>query len=259
MKTLSIGFIGAGRVSRIMLAGWERAGLVPDRVLVYDKDAAVAGKLAASHRGRVEVCETLAGAAGADVVFLAVHPPIIMETLAAIRASLRPASLLVSLAPKLTLAAMGDALGGHAHLARVNPSAPGIIGRGLNPYALGAGATAADEASLKSLFEPLGSTRAVDERKLEAYAIISAMGPTYFWFQLEQLRSLAVDFGMDGAEAAETIELMIQGAARTLFGSGLSPDEVMDLVPVKPLGTSEASIRASYQDSLAAVFARIKA
>ncbi len=41
----TIGFIGAGRITRIMLEGLRRAGALPRRILVHDPDAAAVAAL----------------------------------------------------------------------------------------------------------------------------------------------------------------------------------------------------------------------
>ena len=38
------------------------------------------------------------------------------------------------------------------------------------------------------------------EDKLEAYAILTAMGPTYFWFQWQELLQIGLSFGLDALE-----------------------------------------------------------
>ena len=72
--------------------------------------------------------------------------------------------------------------------------------------------------------KPLGDFPEVEEGKLEAYAIITAMGPTYLWFQLCELNELAKSFGLSEKEAAKAISKMTKGALKTLFDSGLQPD-----------------------------------
>ncbi len=69
----TIGFIGAGRVARIMLEGLSRAGALPRRILVHDPSGAAVAAL----RARVPSVQaaTLAETAGADLVFGALHPP----------------------------------------------------------------------------------------------------------------------------------------------------------------------------------------
>ncbi|OQB94702.1 MAG: hypothetical protein BWX86_01412 [Verrucomicrobia bacterium ADurb.Bin122] len=39
MHTPAIGFIGGGRITRIFLAGWARAGQLPARIVVADPNA----------------------------------------------------------------------------------------------------------------------------------------------------------------------------------------------------------------------------
>jgi len=51
---------------------------------------------------------------------------------------------------------------------------------------------------------------------------------------------------------------MISGAAKTLFGSGLAIEEVIDLIPVKPLGEEEAVIRAMYKSKLTLLYEKLK-
>jgi pyrroline-5-carboxylate reductase len=84
------------------------------------------------------------------------------------------------------------------------------------------------------------------------------MGSTYFWFQMQELKNLAVKFGMDETEANRTIKGMLKGSAETLFNSGLTPAEVMDLVPVKPLAEYEESIISYYDSKLTGIYEKIK-
>jgi len=47
-------------------------------------------------------------------------------------------------------------------------------------------------------------------------------------------------------------------ALRTYFYSGLTPDEVIDLIPVKPIGENESQIKAIFNDKLIPLFEKIK-
>ena len=88
--------------------------------------------------------------------------------------------------------------------------------------------------------------------------MICAMGSTYFWFQLQQLKELAVEFGLDEIEANKVIKTMLKGSMETLFDSELTKDEVMNLVPVKPLGEYEETIKGFYDSKLREIFAKIR-
>lgn len=251
----TIGFIGAGRIARIMLEGLRRAGALPRHVLVTDPDAAAVSAL---QRLPGVAPATLDEAAAADLVLGALHPPALLESLPLIARALRPRAVFCSLAPKVKLAALRERLGGFARLARLNPNAPSIVGAGYNPIAFDPGLPAADRTALLAFLAPLGQAPVVEEPTIEAYAVISAMGPTYFWFQLQAVRELAQEFGLDRSAADAAMKAMITGAAATLLESELAPREVMDLVPVRPLAEDEPVIRAALDNRLRAIHTRLR-
>ena len=108
------------------------------------------------------------------------------------------------------------------------------------------------------MLAPLGECPEVAEEKLEAYAVLTAMGPTYLWFQLQALREVAAGFGLTEAEILPALKRMVCGGARTLLESGLTAAEVMDLVPVKPLAEMEAQVAEMYRTRLPAIHQKIK-
>ncbi len=256
MKETTIGFVGGGRVTRIMLCGWKRAGRSLANVVVSDANTGTLTALKSLHP------EIATGdnrkAAAQSVVFLAVHPPAMAAVLAELRGAMQPDALVVSLAPKITMARIAEGLGGHRLLARMIPNAPSIIGAGYNPMAFMPDMNDSIKLSLVALLAPLGESPEVIESKLEAFALITGMGPTYLWFQLQTLRELAMNFGLSEADVASGLKRMVCGATRTLLESGLSPAEVMDLIPVRPMAEDEPAIKAAYQHRLPMLFAKIK-
>lgn len=250
-----IGFIGAGRIARIILEGLHRAGAGPRRVLVHDTSPQAIEAL----RARVPLVQpaSLEEAAGAELVLGALHPPALVDALPRIAPALRPAAVFCSLAPKVKLAALRGGLAGFARLARQNPNAASIVGEGYNPIAFDPGLPVEDRAALLAFLAPLGRNPEVDERTLEAYAVISAMGPTYLWFQLQRLRELAREFGLEAGAADGAVEAMVRGATATLLRGGLTPQEVMDLVPVRPLAEDEPAIRTALENRLRATHAKL--
>jgi pyrroline-5-carboxylate reductase len=171
---------------------------------------------------------------------------------------LRPDAVVVSLAPVLNLARLSTLLAGFSRLARVLPNAPSLVHAGFNPVAFADGLPADDRAEIGSLLDGLGPHPEVPEETLEAYAILAAMGPTYFWFQWQALRELAASFGLAPAEADRALRAMLDGAVRTFFDAGLTAERVLDLVPVKPLAEAEPQIRQAYLDVLPRLHAKLK-
>lgn len=247
----SIGFIGAGRVAHIMLGGWHKVGADLPAVHVFDASAeAVAALQEAFPQVRAATLEEVAGQA---LVFVALHPPVMSEMLAKIVPHLRADAVLVSLAPKLRLPVLQQVLGGFGRLARLNPNATSIIAKGYNPLAFADSLPEEARVALLSILTPLGATPVVADELIETYAVVSAMGPTYFWFQFDALRRQAEAFGLSHEAACETVRSMLHGAVDTLLTGELPPERVMDLVPVRPLAAEEESIRAMLHERLGAI------
>jgi len=254
----SVGFVGSGRVAHIILGGLKRAGLMPAQVIASDVDLGVLTRLKArfpeiriAHNDNREP-------ASQDVVFLGLHPPVLASSLGEIRGCLKPGAIVISLAPKLSRVKLTEGLAGFDRIVRLIPNAASIIGSGYNPISFSPTLTVKEKEEIGSFLSALGQCPEVAEDKLEAYAIVTAMGPTYLWFQLQELRKIGESFGLSQGEAETAVAEMIAGAVKTLFGSGMTAEEVMDLIPVKPLGEEEASIKAMYHAKLEPLFKKLK-
>lgn len=251
----TIGFVGGGRVTRFLIEGWRRANKMPSTVRVADCNAGVLDALTRDFSS-IAAAPT-AVAAACDLVVLAVHPPVMKEVMAEVKPCLKADATVLSLAPKFTAAAIADALAA-TRVARMIPNAPSAIGKGFNPVAY-TNLDGPAKAALNALFAPWGEAPEVPERDLEAYAMVSAMGPTYMWFQWQALRELATSFGLDTVAADRAIFLMIEGAAECLLASGREPTAVMDMIPVKPLKDDEPALVAAYRAKLTGLYDKIKA
>ena len=258
MNIQSVGFIGCGRIARILLGGFKAAGVPLPSVVASDLNPENIDKLRSTFPQIQSAGSDNAKPAAQQLVLLAVHPPAIPSVLSNIKAVLRPDAIVVSLAPKFTMAKLSELLGGFNRLSRMIPNAPSIIGAGYNPIAFGSGLSIEERQALAAFFALLGECPEVAESKLEGFALLTGMGPTYLWFQLETLRGLAESFGLSSADITPALKRTVCGATRTLLESGLSAAEVMDLVPVKPLAEDESGIKQAYQTRLPALFAKIK-
>lgn len=256
MKT--IGFIGGGRITRIFLQAFKNAEISFDKVTVFDTNSEVLSGLKSKFPSVNVTTDDLAIVTNNDVVMIALHPPVVMDTLTKIKDLIKKDSVIVSLAPKLTIMKMSDQLGGFANIARMNPSASTFVNKGVNPICFSPEMNVKKREFLIKMMRPLGFLPEVEELKIEAYAVISAMGHTYFFFQLQKLKELAITFGMDNKEAQKAITEMLKGTTETLFNADLSYEEVADLVPIKPLGEVEETIKGYYDQYLPGLFNKIK-
>ena len=251
----SIGIIGAGRIAHILLGGWKHTATALPPIRVYDVSTEALTTLKTAFP-QVQI-STLEETSNSDLRLLGVHPPVLADLLPQIRPLLRPEAVVCSLAPKLRLPQLQAQLGGFHRLARMNPNATSIIGQGMNPLVFAPQLPEVARLSLRTLFAPLGHLPEVADEQLESYAVISAMGPTYFWFQFHALEQLAESFGLARHEARQAIAAMLHGAVDTLLSSELPPEVVMDLVPVRPLADDEKTITNLLATRLRAIHSKL--
>lgn len=255
MKT-SIGFIGGGRITKIFLQAFKNADFEFESVKVYEPNAETLEKLSTVFP-QIEKSETAAATASQQIVFLAVHPPVMMETLQNIKEAVGKETIVISLAPKITIEKMASVLP-TKKLVRMIPNATSFINKGFNPVAFSTGFEEKEKKQLLKLLKVLGKTFETEEAKLESYAIVSAMLPTYFWFQWLEIERIAKETGLSVDEARKTVKSTMKRAVNLYYNSGLTPTEVMDLIPVKPIGDVETEITDILDTKLMALYGKLK-
>jgi pyrroline-5-carboxylate reductase len=256
MKTNSIGFIGGGRITKIFLQGFSNKLVVFGSVKVYEPNRESFESLKQKYP-LIERAETLEAAASQQHVILAVHPPVIIEILRGIKNAINENSVVVSLAPKITLEKMAAILP-TKNLARMIPNATSYINCGFNPISFYDGMDKLMKKQVKKMFKPLGKIFETDENKLESYAIVSAMLPTYFWFQWLEVERIAIETGLTVDEARKAVKSTLKKAIKLYYNSGLTPAEVMNLIPVKPIGADEIEIVDILDTRLMGLYGKIK-
>ena len=64
--------------------------------------------------------------------------------------------------------------------------------------------------------------------------------------------------GLSEEESKASVHQTLVAAIDLMFDSGLSPEKVMDLIPVKPIGEHQGQITEIYQNKLMGLFEKIK-
>jgi len=252
----SIGFIGGGRITRIFLQAFQNKHTSFSRIVVAETNGETAARLLTAFPD-ISINDASA-AASQDIVFIALHPPVIIDTLELIRNSFKRDAIVISLAPKISLDKMSSKIPQSGNLGRLIPNATSYINKGYNPVCFAGGFNASAKLEILPLLELLGSTFEVPEKKLESYAILSAMLPTYFWFQWKALEEIGQKTGMNEKEAAVTIYETLNASLDLMYKSGLTSSEVMDLIPVKPISENEQQITDIYNQKLIGLYEKIK-
>lgn len=258
MHDKTLGFIGAGRITRIFLAGFKNADFSFKEIVISDPNIENIAVIKSGYPEINAVSNDNRSAAKCDIIFLAVHPPIMNTVLDEVKQELKSGSIIVSLAPKYSIESIRVRLNGFNRIVRSIPNANSIINCGFNPIALADVFSETERSEFIQMFSVLGKCPEVSEDKLEAYAVITAMGPTYLWFQLFELQNIAKNMGLDSGEAKDSVLAMATGAIKLMSDSQLTPEEMMDLVPTKPLGKEEENIKNLLRVNLDSIFNKLK-
>ena len=189
----------------------------------------------------------------ADVLILAVKPQDAKSALAAVSIGKQ---LVISIAAGLTLAALSRWLGGHRKLVRCMPNTPALIGAGIaGLYALPE-VSAEEKRTAETVLRAVGEVVWVpQEQLLDPVTAVSASGPAYVFWVMEQLAASAQKLGL-GREVAQQLALhTVLGAAKLAASSDESPATLRKNVTSKG-GTTEAALNVFDQEKLAERFQR---
>ncbi len=255
MKNVSIGFIGGGRITRIILQALQNKQFELNSIIVSDTNPEILDNMEKQFHG-IQCTNQNCEAAKQEFVVIALHPPAIMDVLKEIKSEISEKTILLSMAPKISIQKFQSTLN-VLKVARLIPNATSVINEGYNPISFSSAFKKSEKNSLLNWLKLLGPTFEVDEVKLEAYAIVSAMAPTYFWFQWQKLVDLGKAFGLASGESEQAVYQSLMAALNLQFNDTLTFDEVNDLIPVKPIGEHETQINEIYEQKLKGLFSKI--
>lgn len=237
---MSLALLGAGAMGEALLAGWIAAGTAPEELVIVD-----------AAPGRVEELEQRYGvsgvgaaeAAGADIVVLAVKPYQVPTLLEQLTPTLKPSSLVISIAAGVSMAALTEALPDGQPAIRVMPNTPALVGQGMAGIVVGPHAGDEHRETAVDLMNAVGKAVVIEEKQMDALTALSGSGPAYLFYVAEAMIEAGVHQGLPRAEATALVNQTFVGAAAMLDGSGESATVLRERV-TSPAGTTAAALRA---------------
>ena len=253
---MKIAIIGAGNMGGATALGL--AGALPDaRITVTAKHAATLEKFAA--RGLQTSLDNVSAAADADVVVLGVKPWLAQGVLAELKPALA-GKVLVSFVAGVPGAEMLTWLAGSgiAGAYSVIPNLAIEVGESMSFIHELCG-TPETLATVRGLFDAVGRTAVVDEKRLNAGMMLASCGTA---FALRYVRASAeggVELGLYPQEAITAALQTVKGAAALLAARGSHPEAEIDRVTT-PGGITIKGLNAMEEAGFsAAVIAGLKA
>jgi pyrroline-5-carboxylate reductase len=229
-------------------------GFARNAISVIEMAPAAREKLAEKLGVRVSTAPD-AATQGSDVLVLAVKPQDMQSGLASLAGNVR-GKLVISIAAGITIEALSRWLEGHRRIVRCMPNTPALVGAGITGLYASAEVNEVDRENTETILRAVGEVVWVpEERLLDPVTAVSASGPAYvFWF-IEQLAAAAVELGIAEPEAKKLALHTVLGAAQLAAGSAESPETLRKNVTSKG-GTTEAALNVFAQEQLAERFRR---
>ena len=257
----TIAFLGAGSMARAVLSGLLQPGVeVTGGIRTTNRTVARAAELGdlpgvASYATETDAAANRTAVTGAKVVVVAVKPAMVPDLLREIADALEPGTIVVSVAAGVTVATFESLLPDSVAVVRSMPNTPAVVGRAVTGIAAGTRSTDDDLALVVTMFETVGDVLVVPESQLDALSTISASGPAYVFYLIEQLTATAIDKGFTPEQAALLVQGTFRGASELLAASGDGPAELRRRV-TSPRGTTERAVAVLEEANLKQVFDR---
>ncbi|ORC87903.1 putative pyrroline-5-carboxylate reductase [Trypanosoma theileri] len=187
-------------------------------------------------------------AANAKIVLIGVKPYSVCPVLESIRNSLKPDTIVVSVAAAITIAAMERAVGHPCKIVRTMPNVPTRVGAGLTSITPNSYVTPEETASVVKMFNTVGKTVEVTESQIHAVIGVAGSSPAYVFMFMEAMADAAVHGGLPRAQAYELAAQAVLGSAKLLQqqreeNSSVSPAQLKDMV-CSPGGTTIEAVRS---------------
>ena len=249
---MRIAFLGGGNMAAALIGGLVAKGTDARSISVVEVSPVARERLAARYPVHIATAPD-AAMQRAEVLILAVKPQDAKAALASISVSKQ---LVISIAAGVTLGALSRWLGGHRKLVRCMPNTPALIGAGIaGLYALPE-VSAEERRTAESILGAVGEAVWVpEERLLDPVTAVSASGPAYVFWMMEQLAASGEKLGLPSDVSRKLALHTILGAAKLAASSSEPPATLRKNVTSKG-GTTEAALKVFDEEKLAERFRR---
>ena len=254
MKQHTIGFIGAGNMTRSLAGGLLNNGWGQDKLVLSDPNLEqrqavmeALGLVVFEHNQEV--------VARAQVLILAVKPQSLRTLAVDMAAAVQKAQpLVISIAAGIRVADIQRWLGGNLPVIRVMPNTPALVGAGVAGLYANALVSDAQRDTAESILRAVGTTVWLkDEALMDVVTAVSGSGPAYFLLVIEALEQAAIAHGLDHASARLLAIETAYGAAKMALEGGDEPATLRARV-TSPGGTTEQAIKVLEDAGIMALF-----
>ena len=250
---MRIAFLGGGNMANALVGGLIARGFERASISVMEVSPAARERMAA-HGVRVSTAPD-AALGEADTLVIAVKPQDLRAALASLASRVQE-KLVVSIAAGVRLDALSRWLGGHRRIVRCMPNTPALVGAGITGLYAPPEVGDDDRAKAETILRAVGEVAWLsEERLIDPVTAVSASGPAYVFWLIEQLAAFAEASGIPREDALRLAKHCVFGAGKLALQSEAPPAELRRGVTSKG-GTTEAALNVFAEERLAERFAR---
>lgn len=237
-----IGFIGMGNMGYSMLKGVLNY-LNPQDIIFTCLSSEKKEKI--SNETGVRYAESNAECANsAKYIILAVKPQVYNTVLKNIQNVITEESVIISLAPGITIAAIKEELGADIKVVRAMPNTPALVGEGMTGICYENGELDfAEKEFVEQFFNSFGKVVTVPEKLMSGVVCASGSSPAYVYMFIEALADSVVKYGIPRQEAYKLAAQTVLGSAKMVLETGEHPGKLKDNV-CSPAGTTIQGVAA---------------
>lgn len=211
----TLAFIGAGNMSRSIIAGLIQAGYPAGRIIAANPSRSKLDELA--DQFGIRITQNNAEAAReADVIVLAVKPQLMAAMLEALVAELGSLAgkLLISIAAGIKVERLQEMAGGHSRIIRTMPNTPSLLGLGMTGLYAPTGINQADRDFAEQMMQAVGKTLWVaQESGINGVIAAAGSAPAYFFLFMQGIAEEAEAMGFSPEQARLLVQQTALGAA----------------------------------------------
>ena len=215
MQQRTLAFIGAGNMSRSIIAGLIQAGYPAGRIIAANPSRPKLDELA--DQFGIRITQNNAEAAReADVIVLAVKPQLMAAMLEALVAELGSLAgkLLISIAAGIKVERLQEMAGGHSRIIRTMPNTPSLLGLGMTGLYAPTGIEQADRDFAEQMMQAVGKTLWVaQESGINGVIAAAGSAPAYFFLFMQGIAEEAEAMGFSPEQARLLVQQTALGAA----------------------------------------------
>lgn len=258
MQQRTLAFIGAGNMSRSIIAGLIQAGYPAGRITAANPSRPKLDELA--DQFGIRITQNNAEAAReAEVIVLAVKPQLMAAMLEALVAELGSleGKLLVSIAAGIKVERLQEMAGGHARIIRTMPNTPSLLGLGMTGLYAPAGIEQVDRDFAEQMMQAVGKTLWVaQESGINGVIAAAGSAPAYFFLFMQGIAEEAEAMGFTPEQARLLVQQTALGAAAMVEQNpGLSLQALREQVTSKG-GTTAEAVKTFQEQGLKPLTAR---